>query len=342
MDKFKIRIEKDMPLEKKVFQRNTVFGNILYVKRPVKEFRSPAVLKTSETEDESAEEDDADGKAKRRAHRFRIEQKPTTLLQLPIKRFAFEDNAIVIDPCFGSGSTGLSACAVGKRFFGMDKDPEARTVACKWLSQQQLSGKDLSATQYVLSQNSTPPPGPSGSRHVRDSSRARVELTYFDNEAQQSTPPPGSKHSPWGFVYVESSPHVVFVQNRAFVEPLAVHLDKVELKHGQRKFIIHCTLEESGEEIKLSSNNWIHNPKVKSHRFLEDFVSQYDRSAKLVEMDNSLLSILVAFGPKKKMQDSVATSALIQSYQIDVDVLLSGSDSDENTCKDLSQEGSEE
>jgi hypothetical protein len=141
---------------------------------------------------------------------------------------------------------------------------------------------------------------------------------------------------------MESSIHVVFVQNDAFVEPHAVHFDKVDLKHGQRKFVIHSTLEDSREGIKLSSQNWIHNPKVKSHRFLVEFVSLYERSAKLLEMDNFFLSVLEAFGPKKKMQNPDATSTLIKSYQIDVDGLLSESTGDESNCKDLSQEGSEE
>jgi len=340
MDKFKIRIEKEMPLEKKVFQRNTVFGNILHVKRPVKEFRSPAVLKTSEAEDEVADKHDADGKAKRRDQRFRIEQKPSTLLQLLINRFAFEDDAIVIDPCFGSGSTGLSACALGKRFFGMDQDPEARTVACKWLSQHQASGKDLSATQHVLSQKSTTPPGPSGSRHVRKPSRAQVELAFFDSEAQQSTAPPRSKHLPWGLVYVDSSIHVVLVKKRAFVEPLSVHLDKVELKHGQKKFVIICSQDDTGERMKLSSHFWIQNPKGKTHHYFEKFESQYERSARLVELDKFLFSVLNAFGPKKKLQDEVATSAHVTSYQIDVGTLFGTLSSENEDNED--EEGSEE
>jgi cobalamin biosynthesis protein CobT len=146
-----------------------------------------------------------------------------------------------------------------------------------------------------------------------------------------------------GFVHVESSIHVVIVQNETFVETRGVHLDNVSLEHAQSKFVIHCTLEDSGEKMKLSSDNWIHNPEAKSHRYLDDFVSAYERSAKLLQMDKILLSIMKAFGPKKKMLDEVSVSALIKSYQIDDGGLFSSSsDGDENTLKELSQEGSEE
>ena len=141
---------------------------------------------------------------------------------------------------------------------------------------------------------------------------------------------------------MDSSIYVVLVKNRAFGEPIGVRFDKVLLKHGQRKFVIICSQDDTGERMNLSSHIWIQNPKGKTHQLSEKFESQYERSAKLVELDNKLLSVLNAFGPKKKKLDQVAFSNLIQSYQIDVDTLFPESDGNESTSKHLSQEGSEE
>ena len=68
------------------------------------------------------------------------------------------------------------------------------------------------------------------------------------NVPNKTSPQNYSKQLPWGFVYMESSIHVVIVQNGAFVQPLEVHLDNVTLKHDESNFIIHCTVEYSGEK----------------------------------------------------------------------------------------------
>jgi len=48
-------------------------------------------------------------------------QKPDELLQLLIKTYSNPDD-IVLDCCMGSGSTGVAALKLGRKFIGVEKE----------------------------------------------------------------------------------------------------------------------------------------------------------------------------------------------------------------------------
>lgn len=56
-------------------------------------------------------------------------QKPVALLEYLIKTYTNE-NAIVLDNCMGSGSTGVAALNTNRRFIGIEKEPEYFEIAC--------------------------------------------------------------------------------------------------------------------------------------------------------------------------------------------------------------------
>ena len=83
--------------------------------------------------------------AKNRLDRFRVEEKPVLLLRLLIARYAPGDDDIVIDPCFGTGSTGVAAFLENKSFYGIDEDILAPVVADAYLKQTVKKAKAKSA-----------------------------------------------------------------------------------------------------------------------------------------------------------------------------------------------------
>jgi hypothetical protein len=83
--------------------------------------------------------------AKNRLDRFRVEEKPLFLLRLLIARYAPGDDDIVIDPCFGTGSTGVAAFLEDKSFYGMDEDLLATAVADRYLKQTSKKAKAKAA-----------------------------------------------------------------------------------------------------------------------------------------------------------------------------------------------------
>jgi hypothetical protein len=83
--------------------------------------------------------------AKNRLDRFRVEEKPLFLLGLLIARYAPGDDDIVIDPCFGTGSTGVAAFLENKSFYGMDEDLLATVVADRYLKQTSKKAKAKAA-----------------------------------------------------------------------------------------------------------------------------------------------------------------------------------------------------
>jgi len=74
--------------------------------------------------------------ATRTVNRFRVEQKPVNLLRMFIRRYAPTEGDIVIDPCFGTGSSGIAALKEKRVFFGMDQDPVAQIVAECWEAEE--------------------------------------------------------------------------------------------------------------------------------------------------------------------------------------------------------------
>jgi site-specific DNA-methyltransferase (adenine-specific) len=62
-------------------------------------------------------------------------QKPTHILEMLIKYYS-DDNAVILDPTMGSGSTGEACKNIGRRFIGIEKDPQIFEVAVKRLEEK--------------------------------------------------------------------------------------------------------------------------------------------------------------------------------------------------------------
>lgn len=57
-------------------------------------------------------------------------QKPVPLLEYLIKTYTYEGET-VLDPCMGSGSTGVACVHTGRRFVGMELDNDYYEIAEK-------------------------------------------------------------------------------------------------------------------------------------------------------------------------------------------------------------------
>lgn len=55
-------------------------------------------------------------------------QKPITLMEYLVKTYS-NSNDVVLDPCMGSGTTGVACKNTGRQFIGIEKDPEYFTLA---------------------------------------------------------------------------------------------------------------------------------------------------------------------------------------------------------------------
>ena len=55
-------------------------------------------------------------------------QKPVALMEYFIKTYSNE-NDLVLDPCMGSGTTGIACVNTNRKFIGIEKDPEIYEVA---------------------------------------------------------------------------------------------------------------------------------------------------------------------------------------------------------------------
>ena len=69
-------------------------------------------------------------------------QKPVILMQWCMEQAKLADNATVLDPYMGSGSTGVAAVRSGRRFIGIEIDPTHYATALERI-QQELSQGDL-------------------------------------------------------------------------------------------------------------------------------------------------------------------------------------------------------
>ena len=141
---FKVKIDKDLEISLGFGGGTNLYHNVI-VTMPTKVYRSKPKGAADDDDDEgAAAAGDLEQEAKNALQRFRIEQKPLQLLQMFIRRYAPGENDIIIDPTFGTGSTGIAtymnACdsRIGRRFFfGMDSDPKALVVANTWLMEVQ-------------------------------------------------------------------------------------------------------------------------------------------------------------------------------------------------------------
>lgn len=55
-------------------------------------------------------------------------QKPVVLMEYLIRTYT-DEGAVVLDNCMGSGTTGVACANTGRRFIGMERDPEYFKIA---------------------------------------------------------------------------------------------------------------------------------------------------------------------------------------------------------------------
>jgi len=69
------------------------------------------------------------------AHGDRVHptQKPLALMENLVRLFT-DPGDLILDPFAGSGTTGVSAIRLGRRFIGWEKDPKYHAIACKRLA----------------------------------------------------------------------------------------------------------------------------------------------------------------------------------------------------------------
>jgi site-specific DNA-methyltransferase (adenine-specific)/modification methylase len=65
--------------------------------------------------------------------RFHPTQKPLEVMKWVIDLCPKADS--IIDPFMGSGTTGVAAIQMGKRFIGIEREPKYFEIACKRLEQ---------------------------------------------------------------------------------------------------------------------------------------------------------------------------------------------------------------
>ena len=63
-------------------------------------------------------------------------QKPIALMEYLIKTYT-KENEIVLDNCIGSGTTAIAAIRTGRKFIGIEKDPEYHRLACERVEKEQ-------------------------------------------------------------------------------------------------------------------------------------------------------------------------------------------------------------
>jgi site-specific DNA-methyltransferase (adenine-specific) len=64
-------------------------------------------------------------------------QKPLALMKWCIKWVTGE---LILDPYMGSGTTGVAAVQMGRRFIGIERDPRYFEIACRRIKQAQMQG----------------------------------------------------------------------------------------------------------------------------------------------------------------------------------------------------------
>lgn len=61
---------------------------------------------------------------------YRSTQKPVALLEYLIRTYT-DTGDVVLDNCMGTGSTGVAAVNMGRRFVGIELEPECFEIACR-------------------------------------------------------------------------------------------------------------------------------------------------------------------------------------------------------------------
>ena len=67
-------------------------------------------------------------------------QKPLALMRELVTLFS-DENETVLDPFMGSGTTGVAALQLGRRFIGIERDPKYFEVACRRIEQASNQGQ---------------------------------------------------------------------------------------------------------------------------------------------------------------------------------------------------------
>jgi DNA modification methylase len=71
---------------------------------------------------------------------FHPTAKPISLMEVQIKA-STNEGQIVIDPFMGSGTTGLAAARMGRKFIGIEREQKYFDIACKRIEQEQAQIK---------------------------------------------------------------------------------------------------------------------------------------------------------------------------------------------------------
>ena len=66
-------------------------------------------------------------------------EKPVSLLGYLIRTYTNE-NTVILDNCMGSGTTGVAAMQLGRKFIGIELDPKYFDIACKRIEDAQRQG----------------------------------------------------------------------------------------------------------------------------------------------------------------------------------------------------------
>lgn len=74
-------------------------------------------------------------RASERGERFHPTQKPIALMRFCIERIT--DAEVILDAYMGSGTTGVAAVQMGRKFIGIEREPKYFAIACERISNAQ-------------------------------------------------------------------------------------------------------------------------------------------------------------------------------------------------------------
>ena len=289
---FKVKIDKFSKLEQTWTKCNhNSILNVFHCKGPSTFRKKPRQKKSKGQLVSTEDEDDPEAvatqlfesgllgdakdldEAKNRLDRFMVEEKPLFLLRLLIARYAPGDDDIVIDPCFGTGSTGVAAFLENKQFYGMDEDLLATVVADKYLKQTMKKAKAKSAGK-AFGDPEAREAGVQSTRHVSssddDEDGDSCPFDDSEDEAVVTTPqdeegtPDDSENDRWylGDYTNDEGKHVLtlFYQNQDKswdYENIPVVVANIGFKAASGEFTLNMTLVTNlSAGFSLYSTNW--------------------------------------------------------------------------------------
>jgi DNA modification methylase len=75
-----------------------------------------------------------------RGDNFHPTQKPLALMNFLVNSYTVAGGAL-IDNCMGSGTTGVAAIQLGRKFTGIEREPKYFDIACKRIEQAYAQGQ---------------------------------------------------------------------------------------------------------------------------------------------------------------------------------------------------------